>query len=83
MKAVSSFTYGVPMHAQVTSNQSWKINGDQDYTCELVDGDYIFMINFQGMRQEVMFTRIEDNAIVDENGNFYNLNSLVFLGRLE
>ena len=82
MKAMDSFSFGTPMRAQYTSNKTWVVCGDEDYRCELVEGDYIFLINFMGYRTETYFTGIEDDNLIVDGAVHVPLNAIVFIGRI-
>ena len=78
---LESFTYGSPMRAQVTTNQTWIITGNEEHKCELLGGDYVFAIDNRGFDKLFTFTRVEDDCLVDDKENFIPIRNLVFLGR--
>ena len=43
----------------------------------------LFMIDRSGHVCKIVFDRVEDDDIVDDNGVMYNLKNIIFIGELE
>lgn len=85
MKQIQSYAIGYPIKLSPQRNNNFDvfIGKDEDYKCELTEGDEIFMISHDGFRHETMYERYdkEENVLYYEGGNV-NLNVLCFLGRM-
>lgn len=82
MTNYESFAVGCPMKADVTSNQSYRIYGDINFICELYSEDSAIIIDTNGKSEEIIFTFIEDNCIVDKDNKYHDLKNIVFLAKI-
>lgn len=80
-----SFAIGFPIKMENSKNSTIIFTGpDEDYICELVPGDRIFMINHLGYTTEdiLISADIDAQVLKTETGEAH-LIGLVFIGRID
>lgn len=62
---------------------SCKDDNGNSFLLVFEQGQNLFMIARSGHVYEIVFDRVEDDNIVDDNGTMFNLKDIIFIGELE
>lgn len=85
MKQIQSYAIGCPINDLPQNNNNFDVfvGQDEDYKCELTEGDEIFMITHDSFRHETIYEKYdkEEKVLYYEDGTV-NINILCFLGRI-
>lgn len=68
---------------QDAKGASCKDDNGNSFLLVFEKGQNLFMIARSGHVYEIVFDRVEDDDIVDDNGIMYNLKNIIFIGELE
>ena len=80
-----SFAIGFPIKMENSKNSTIILTGlDEDYKCELVPGDRIFMINQLGfIIEDILISADIDAQVLKTESAEPHLSCLVFIGRID